>query len=115
MSAHGMNHLQSLPHTEASTKGDKTPAATLNLAWRCLFRVNAVPATDHQDWTTCMNNLWQLGGIDQGGQDRSLEWEWVVSSHKKLAMRLHPDKLNNVLNDPSCTLPALTRKALSGL
>ena len=62
-----------------------------------------------------MVDLWQLGGIDQGAQYRGLEWDWVARSYKKLAMRLHPDKLNNVLNDPSCTLTPRTKKVLSGL
>ena len=115
MSAIAMNNLRSLAPTAARTKGDKTSKETLDLAWLCYCRVIEVPETDHEDWAVRMEDLWQLGGIDKGGPARSLEWEWVVSSHRKLAMRLHPDKINLLLNDPSCTLPAYKRNALRGL
>ena len=55
--------------------GDNTPVGILDLALCCLSLVNAVPEKDHPDWTTRMKKLWQLGGIDQGAQCRSLEWE----------------------------------------
>ena len=106
MSAIGLKPLHSVAHTEASKKGDTTSNENLNLAWRCYWRVKAVPGTDHENWFVCMERLWQLGGIAKGGPDRGLEWDWVARSYKKLAAKLHPDNINNVL---------FNRKALSGL
>ena len=115
MAGSAKKRLQSLGHAEAGAKGDLTSGDSVQLALLCLDRVNAVPERDDEGWTTRMSDLWQLAGIDQGAQYRRLDCGWVSSSYKVLARRLHPDKLNIVLNNESCTLPARTKVLLSGL
>ena len=87
----------------------------LNLAKQCHDLLQAIPGEHHEGWTEAMKALWRLGGLDSGGAAGSLTLESIERCHKKLAKRLHPDKLNNVMDRPNSNVTASQRQVFGGL